>query len=121
VKISVKRIALALGAVFTLIGAAAAIVIPYKQAQVNEMMNSPELEARVIVSSAMAWQAEKQGCPTTRELEAQHYLDPAFETDPWGSRYLIECGADNFRIHSLGPDRRPNTRDDVWIRKPRDR
>ena len=115
------RITLALGAIFALFGAAVAIVAPQKQAQVNEMMNSPQVEARVIVSSAMAWQARNPGCPTIQDLVAEPYLDPAFETDPWGSRYLIECGADHFKIHSLGPDRRPNTQDDVWISRPRGR
>ena len=120
-KTSMKRIALALGAVFALVGAATAIVVPYREAQVNEMMRSPEFSAPVIVSAALSWQADKQGCPTTQALEAEHYLDPLRASDPWGSRYLIECGADNFRIHSLGPDRRPNTQDDVWISRAKHR
>ena len=120
-KISVKRIALALGAIFALFGTVFAVVIRYRQAQVTEMMLSPEFSAPVIVSAAQAWQTDKQGCPTAEKLEAEHFLDPLRATDPWGSPYLIECGEDDFGIHSLGPDRRPNTQDDVWIRRPKDR
>lgn len=39
-------------------------------------------------------------------------------TDPWGSAWLYAVNGDKFTIHSPGPDRLPNTPDDVTGEEP---
>lgn len=58
------------------------------------------------------------------ELEAP--LDPAdtkdfvhLDPDPWGQAYRLEANAEDVRVVSNGPDREPDTGDDICY-EPRD-
>lgn len=59
------------------------------------------------------------------ELEAP--LDPAdrrdfvrLVPDPWGQAYRLEVATDEVRVVSSGPDREPDTADDICYEPPED-
>ena len=119
-KINWKRTALTLGLVLALTGVGLMIVGLRGQARVNQMRQSPQGASSVIVNAVQMWQTARQGCPTVQELQAEKFLDAFDATDQWGSRYLIECAAATITVHSLGPDRQLDTRDDVRVSKRRE-
>ena len=116
-KISLKRISFALGLVLALLLAVGVFVHFRSQAALNQLLQSPQAGARIIIAAVQAWQAEKQGCPAAQELEEAKLLDPFYVTDGWGSRYLIECAKEQIKVRSLGPDRQLDTPDDVIVSK----
>lgn len=84
----------------------------------------PEVErVRVTMTALRAvvgfWRIEhgnRSRCPTLRDLAAapSSGFDPNTMTrDPWGSPFEIDCLQGVVRLRSLGPDRQPETADDV--------
>jgi hypothetical protein len=65
------------------------------------------------------WRLEQGGrtrCPTLRDLAAASSsgFDPNTMTlDPWGRPFEVDCLQGVVRLRSLGPDRQPNTQDDI--------
>lgn len=84
----------------------------------------PEVErVRVTMTALRAvvgfWRIEhgnRSRCPTLRDLAAapSSGFDPNTMTrDPWGSPFEVDCLQGVVRLRSLGPDRQPETADDV--------
>jgi hypothetical protein len=84
----------------------------------------PEVErARVTMTALRAvvgfWRIEhgnRTRCPTLRDLAAapSSGFDPNTMTrDPWGSPFEVDCLGGVVRLRSLGPDKQPETADDV--------
>jgi len=114
-QISLKRVSIALGLIFALVVAIGLVVDWRTKESVNQLIQSPETGSRVIIAAVRAWQADKQGCPTARELQDAKLIDPFHVTDRWRSRYLIECAEERLKVRSLGPDRKLDTPDDVVV------
>lgn len=85
---------------------------------------SPEQErVRVTMTALRAvvgfWRLEAPNrgrCPSLRDLTASPSsgFDPNTMTrDPWGSPFEVDCLGGVVRLRSLGPDRQPETADDV--------
>jgi hypothetical protein len=86
--------------------------------------SGPEVErARVTMTALRAvvgfWRLEQGGrtrCPTLRDLAAapsSGFDRSTMATDPWGSPYEIDCLGGTVRLRSLGPDKQPETPDDL--------
>jgi hypothetical protein len=86
--------------------------------------SGPEVDRAKVTMTALRavvgfWRLEHgrgTRCPTLRDLAAapSSGFDPAtMTTDPWGSPYEIDCLGGVVRLRSLGPDRRPETSDDL--------
>jgi hypothetical protein len=79
-------------------------------------VKTSHIDARAIRPLAALWRSDhgRDECPTTERLRADGLLDSSSKlTDAWGNRYVIVCEADETSVLSDGPDRRPNTDDDV--------
>lgn len=84
----------------------------------------PEVERAKVTMTALRavvgfWRLEQGGrtrCPTLRDLAAapSSGFDPNTMTlDPWGRPFEVDCLQGIVRLRSLGPDRQPNTPDDI--------
>lgn len=77
-----------------------------------------EKGARVVRASVKAWWTLQNdpGCPTLDDLIRDGVLDrDSTRTDPWGQTWRLECGERDVTVVSLGPDRTPQTDDDIRI------
>ncbi len=55
-------------------------------------------------------------CPTVSELARAATIDEdSSPNDPWGSPWSITCSGSNVLVSSPGPDKTPNTQDDVRV------
>jgi general secretion pathway protein G len=52
-------------------------------------------------------------CPTVQHLIQARKLNPKRVTDPWGSRFAVQCEEEDTHGISAGRDKRLGTRDDV--------
>ena len=53
-------------------------------------------------------------CPSVAQIEDSKLLRGGLKAeDPWGTRYEVVCKDRRVHVRSLGPDRRPNTADDI--------
>jgi hypothetical protein len=86
--------------------------------------SGPEVErARVTLTALRAvvgfWRLEQGGrtrCPTLRDLStapSSGFDRNTMATDPWGTPYEVDCLGGTVRLRSLGPDKRPETADDI--------
>jgi general secretion pathway protein G len=88
---------------------------------VTRQLRKAQIEATVMNEKAIRpiaalWRSdhESDACPTVEQLRADGLLDASSSaTDAWGSRYIITCEANETSVVSYGPDRRPNTDDDL--------
>ena len=74
------------------------------------------MNAKVLRPIAAMWRDEHPGedCPTPERLRRDKLLDVSSKlTDAWGGPYVILCEADETGVLSYGPDRRPDTEDDL--------
>lgn len=57
---------------------------------------------------------EGASCPTVKELARAGTIDEdSSPDDPWGSPWSITCNGTSVVVRSEGPDRSPNTEDDI--------
>jgi hypothetical protein len=55
-------------------------------------------------------------CPTVDALVSAEVIDEASaNVDVWGSPWLITCDGTKVRVTSSGPDRAPDTADDISV------
>jgi prepilin-type N-terminal cleavage/methylation domain-containing protein len=70
--------------------------------------------ARLLRDAAGAWRSEHPDCPTPTQLREERYVDRgASLEDAWGTPYAIVCEAEDVTVVSAGPDKQPNTPDDL--------
>ena len=72
---------------------------------------------RTAVKMWRATEDDAAGCPSVPNLIADGMLDrgKAAKTDAWGQPWIIECDATDATIVSLGPDKLPDTGDDIRV------
>jgi len=55
-------------------------------------------------------------CPSLDQLLEANLISEASNTaDPWGERYSIVCFDARVKVLSSGPDRKPDTEDDIHV------
>lgn len=70
----------------------------------------------VLIEGAASPLRLEQPCPTLETLRARGRLPADFPTsDPWGTRYVVECRAQDVKATSAGPDRIMGTADDITV------
>ena len=86
----------------------------FKKAQVE----TSKTEIRSLKAAIQHWSVDNpgEGCPKALlELYSQKYISKA-PRDPWNQDFVYNCpgtGEDGFDIVSKGPDKQPNTEDDI--------
>jgi type II secretory pathway pseudopilin PulG len=74
--------------------------------------------ARTVRAAVKSWwvMTGNSGCPTAAQLVSDEVLDDDSPlTDPWGKPWRIECSDDHVSVSSNGPDRTPETGDDIRV------
>lgn len=95
-------------------GVAAAAIKYWAHAQ----RKTAKTDARTLRGSVKAyWVLEApEHCPTVDELVSAGHLDKdSTRHDPWGEPWRIECTEGDVTVTSAGPDRKPETEDDIRI------
>ena len=108
------EILIVLAIVGLIAGSVAVVAVPrYKESQINQA----KIDARTIHPVAEKYLADHPGeCPTVELLRQKRELSTASRiTDPWDTPYIITCTDDDIIVSSAGPDKKPNTGDDIRI------
>lgn len=97
-------------------GAVAVVAVPkMREAQVK----TAQTAARTVRNAVQQWQLSNNdyaSCPTVSELVQDKQLDSGqATTDPWGEDFVITCEADEVVVHSHGPDKKPDSPDDIVV------
>jgi general secretion pathway protein G len=74
--------------------------------------------ARQIRGAVKAWWLEngQARCPSVADLLEDKTLDrDSPRLDAWGSEWRVECRDDEVTVTSIGPDRNPDTDDDIRV------
>jgi general secretion pathway protein G len=74
--------------------------------------------ARQIREAVRAWWLEhgQEQCPSVADLLEDKTLDrDSPRVDAWGSDWRVECHDDDVTVTSAGPDRNPDTVDDIRV------
>jgi len=76
---------------------------------------SSSADAAQIQSAAKAFRAQHaNGCPTLSSLQEEELLSRNVRPDDaWGNRFRVSCQDGELEVSSAGPDRKPNTADDI--------
>jgi prepilin-type N-terminal cleavage/methylation domain-containing protein len=79
-----------------------------------------ELDARSVLSAAKLWRTESPDhCPSFQELvESGHLEGGTRKADPWKMPYRVACVDSRVMVSSNGPDRQPETEDDIRVPPP---
>jgi general secretion pathway protein G len=75
-------------------------------------------QVRELRRVAGAWQGmnSSASCPTLVDLQTAKLMDSsAPPDDPWGTPFELRCIGDEIQARSLGPDKQPNTPDDIAV------
>jgi general secretion pathway protein G len=97
-----------------LISGATAVAVFHHAADAK--IKTSRIAARTIRSAAAMYRMEHDAdeCPTTKVLRDAELLDRAQNiNDAWGTPYSIVCEASAVIVVSAGPDRQPQTPDDL--------
>lgn len=73
-------------------------------------------DTQAILPVAEKWRVDHPAaaCPTVAQLRDENELASSSKiTDPWETTYIIDCRGDDTIARSAGPDRLPNTADDI--------
>lgn len=97
-------------------GAVAVVAVPkMREAQVK----TAQTAARTVRNAVQQWQLSNNdyaSCPTVSELVQDKQLDSGqATTDPWGEDFTITCADDEVVVQSNGPDKKPDSPDDVVV------
>ena len=100
-------------------GVTVAVIPKFREAQ----KRTAEQNALEIRSAVARWRATRgDTCPSVAQLVTDKEIDSASKTDdPWGSAYTIECGEDEVKVTSPGPDKKAGSADDVVVPAPQKR
>jgi general secretion pathway protein G len=75
-----------------------------------------QIQVREVARTVEQYVITKETCPTLSQLEAEGDLRHA-AVDPWGTPLVLDCPSKHARdaadITSYGPDKQPNTDDDI--------
>jgi len=77
--------------------------------------SSSRTDAAQIQTAAKAFRAQHaNGCPTLSSLQEEELLSRNVRPDDaWGNRFRVSCQDGELEVSSAGPDRKPNTADDI--------
>jgi general secretion pathway protein G len=95
---------------------ASAVAIAVTRQMREAQIKTTIMNEKAIRPIAALWRSDHPGdeCPTTEQLRADGLLDASSSlTDAWGNRYIITCEANETSVVSYGPDKRPDTPDDL--------
>ena len=97
-------------------GAVAIAVLPQLG---KAKIQTAEQEMKTIDGALETYFMEKSGCPAAlNDLIANGNLKKNDLTDPWGTPFVFSCPGEKnpsgWDLWSYGPDKKPNTEDDVW-------
>jgi general secretion pathway protein G len=88
------------------------IFIRWKEAQIR----TTRLQVREIVGIAQESMIDDGACPTLEQLQARQVLRKP-PRDSWGTPIVLRCpsehGSDPVDVVSWGPDKKPDTGDDI--------
>jgi hypothetical protein len=76
---------------------------------------SSRADAAQIQTAAKAFRAQHaDGCPTLSSLQEEQLLSRNVRgDDAWGNRFRISCADGELEVTSAGPDKKPNSADDI--------
>jgi hypothetical protein len=92
--------------------------LPESSAQGPEVERA-KVSLTVLRAAVGFWRLEQGGrtrCPTLADLASTPstgFDRATMAMDPWGSPFEIDCLGGTVRLRSLGPDRTPETADDI--------
>lgn len=95
-------------------GIAVAVVIQKEKADIR----ITTVNASAIRMGIKSWwiDHDTSSCPDVRALVADGVIDRGkVDRDAWGQPWRIQCEALDATIVSMGPDRRPDTEDDIRV------
>jgi type II secretory pathway pseudopilin PulG len=81
-------------------------------------IKSTATNARQIRGAVRAWWLEhgQDQCPTVADLLEAKTLDrDSPRLDAWGNDWHVDCRGDDVTVTSVGPDRIPDTDDDIRV------
>lgn len=79
-----------------------------------------QMQVQRLAADVGQYQIMKSKCPTADDLLAEQYVTQP-PRDPWGSAIVIKCPGehepDPADVVSFGPDKKPDTADDIksWV------
>jgi len=97
---------------------AAAVGIGAYRAFRDSQVKTAALNARTIRNAVKQYwvSSTNPDCPTFADLVKERALDEdSPRKDPWGSPWRIECADEQVSVGSDGPDKKPQTEDDVRV------
>jgi general secretion pathway protein G len=96
--------------------AAAVVLVAFPELD-KARVRTAKMGAQAVADAADIYRridhAEDATCPTVQDLVAARKLHPRRVTDPWGSRFAVQCEEEDTHGISPGRDHRLGTRDDV--------
>jgi general secretion pathway protein G len=84
-------------------------------------IQTTEADARTIRAAMKGWWIHNDPgtCPSVERLRSDGALDrDGRRTDAWGGPWRLECADQDVTVTSSGPDRKPDTEDDIRIPPP---
>jgi prepilin-type N-terminal cleavage/methylation domain-containing protein len=96
------------------IASAVAISVTYQMRKAQRQATI--INAKTLRQIAATWRLDHASdeCPTVENLRQAHLIDPSAKmTDAWDGPLAIACDGEETSVSSMGPDRKPNTDDDI--------
>jgi len=97
----------------------AAITVAVINIAIHEKVELTKTNAETIRAAVKIWWATSNdaACPTIPMLIADGALDrgKSTQTDGWGQPWQIKCDASDATVVSRGPDKLPDTEDDIRV------
>ena len=97
-----------------------AITVAVIKIALDQKIELTKTNGETLRSAVALWRASGNDtgeCPTVKELLADGALARSKSTkaDAWGQPWRIECDASDATVVSLGPDKLPDTEDDIRV------
>ncbi len=98
----------------------AAVTVGIMQITVRQKVSLTRTNGETLRTAVKMWRASENdaaGCPSVPTLIADGMLDrgKSAKTDAWGQPWVIECQDFDATIVSYGPDKLPDTEDDIRV------
>ena len=97
-----------------------AITVAVIQIALRQKIELTKTNGETLRSAVALWRASGNDtgeCPSVKELLADGALarSKSTKSDAWGQPWRIECDASDATVVSLGPDKLPDTEDDIRV------
>ncbi|HEX2877836.1 MAG TPA: type II secretion system protein [Polyangiaceae bacterium] len=97
----------------------AAVTVGIMKIAERQKISLTRTNGETLRTAVKMWRAteNESGCPSVPNLIADGMLDrgKAARTDAWGQPWVIECQDFDATIVSAGPDKLPDTEDDIRV------